>query len=231
MDFVYICKPGDNEELRYSIRSVLYSFPDANIWLVGGKPSWYSGNYIHVDQKHHKYANAINNLHAICDSNEISEEFVLMNDDFFIIKKIDKIDQFYNGLLSTKIDRYTQITGSSMYIKKLIMTRIRLVDCGIENPLDYELHIPMVMEKEKLKNIILKYPSCLWRSMYGNIYNVGGSEMEDVKIYVNKKHSARSNEITEHSTFLSTEDQAFGLAFNKVLNKMFKDPTIYECSR
>jgi hypothetical protein len=84
MDFVYICKPGDNEELRYSIRSVLYSFPDANIWLVGGKPSWYSGNYIYVDQKHHKYANAINNLHAICDSNEISEEFVLMNDDFFI---------------------------------------------------------------------------------------------------------------------------------------------------
>ena len=228
MDFVYICKPGDNEELRYSIRSVLYSFPDAKIWVVGGKPKWYSGNYIPIEQKHHKYANAINNLQAICDSSEISEEFVLMNDDFFIIKKIDKIDQFYNGLLSTKIDRYTAITGSSMYIKKLIMTRTRLVDSGIENPLDYELHIPMVMEKEKLKNIILKYPSCLWRSMYGNIHNVGGSEMEDVKIYINKRHLARSNEITEHSTFLSTEDQAFSLAFDKVLSKMFINPTQHE---
>jgi hypothetical protein len=151
-----------------------------------------------------------------------------MNDDFFIIKKIDSIDQFYNGLLSTKIDKYTQITGSSMYIKKLIMTRTRLVDSGIENPLDYELHIPMTMEKEKLKNIILKYPSCLWRSMYGNIYNVGGSEMEDVKIYINKRHLARSNEITEHSTFLSTEDQAFGLALNKVLSTMFVNPTKHE---
>jgi len=231
MDFVYICKPGDNEELRYSIRSVLYSFPDANIWVVGGKPKWYSGNYIPIEQNHHKYANAINNLQAICDSNDISEEFVLMNDDFFIIKKIDKLDQFYNGLLSTKIDRYTEITGSSMYIKKLIMTRTRLVDSGIENPLDYELHIPMTMEKEKLKDIILKYPSCLWRSMYGNIYNVGGSQMEDVKIYINKKHLARSNEITEHSTFLSTEDQAFSLALDKVLSKMFTDPTIHECSR
>ena len=231
MDFVYICKPGDNEELRYSIRSVLYSFPDAKIWVVGGKPSWYSGNYVYVDQNHHKYANAINNLHAICDSNEISEEFVLMNDDFFIIKKIYRIDQFYNGLLSTKIDKYTKITGSSMYIKKLMLTRTRLIDYGISNPLDYELHVPMVMEKEKLKRIILKYPSCLWRSMYGNIYSVGGSQMDDVKIYTNKKHSARSNEITEHSTFLSTEDQAFGLAFDKVLSKMFINPTVYECSK
>lgn len=231
MDFVYICKPGDNEELRYSIRSVLYSFPDANIWLVGGKPKWYSGNYISVEQNHHKYANAINNLHAICDSNEISEEFVLMNDDFFIIKKINRIDYFYNGLLSNKISNYTKITGSSMYIKKLILTRTRLIEYGIENPLDYELHIPMVMEKEKLKHIILKYPSCLWRSMYGNIYSVGGNEMEDVKIYTNKKHSARSNEITEHSTFLSTEDQAFSLAFDKVFSRMFTSPTTCECSR
>ena len=228
MDFVYICKPGDNEELRYSIRSVLYSFPDANIYVVGGKPSWYSGNYIYVDQKHHKYANAINNLHAICDSNEISEEFVLMNDDFFIIKKIYRIDQFYNGLLSTKIDKYTKITGSSMYIKKLILTKTRLIDYGIKNPLDYELHVPMVMEKEKLKHIILKYPSCLWRSMYGNIYSVGGSQMEDVKIYTNKKYAARSNEITENSVFLSTEDQAFGLALDKVLYKMFNTPTAHE---
>ena len=228
MDFVYICKPGDNEELRYSIRSVLYSFPDAKIWVVGGKPNWYSGNHIPVDQNYHKYANAINNLKAICDSNEISEEFVLMNDDFFIIKKIDRIDQFYNGLLSTKIDRYIQITGSSMYIKKLMLTRTRLMEYGIANPLDYELHIPMVMEKEKLKHVILKYPSCLWRSMYGNMYAVGGSQMEDVKIYINKKHSARSNEITENSVFLSTEDQAFSLAFDKVLGKMFSNASIYE---
>ena len=64
MDFVYICKSGDNEELRYSIRSVINSFPEAKVWLVGGKPNWYSGDFIEVDQRHHKYANAINNLQA-----------------------------------------------------------------------------------------------------------------------------------------------------------------------
>ena len=228
MDFVYICRSGDNEELRYSIRSVIHSFPDAKVWLVGGKPDWYSGNHIEINQNHHKYANAINNINAICDSEGISNEFVLMNDDFFIIKKIDKIDNFYNGLLSEKIDRYTKITGSSMYIKKLIMTKTRLVDQGIESPLDYELHVPMIMQKNKLKVIISKYPSCLWRSMYGNIYSVGGSQMEDVKFYVNQKHAARSKEITEESTFLSTEDQSFGLALSRVLIKLFPEPSNYE---
>ena len=97
-------------------------------------------------------------MNAICDSEEISEEFVLMNDDFFIIKKIDKIDNFYSGLLSEKIDKYTRITGSSMYIRKLIMTRTRLMEQGIDSPLDYELHVPMVMQKNKLKAIISKNP-------------------------------------------------------------------------
>jgi hypothetical protein len=70
------------------------SFPEAKVWLVGGKPDWYSGNFIEVDQKHHKYANAINNLQALCNSEEISNNFILMNDDFFIIKPIKKLISF-----------------------------------------------------------------------------------------------------------------------------------------
>jgi len=228
VDFVYICKSGDNEELRYSIRSVVNSFPDARVWLVGGKPDWYSGDFIEVEQKHHKYANAINNLQALCNSEEISNNFVLMNDDFFIIKPIEKIDQFYSGFLSDKIDKYVKITGSSMYIKKLILTRTRLVDQGIQNPYDYELHIPMPMEKDKLNNVIKKYPSCLWRSMYGNINSVGGTQMEDVKVYTNPRHMARSNDITENSVFMSTEDQAFKMMLDKVLIKLFPDKSKYE---
>ena len=55
MHFVYICKDGENEELRYSIRSVLKNTKDAVIWVVGGKPNWYIGNYIKVIQDQNKY--------------------------------------------------------------------------------------------------------------------------------------------------------------------------------
>ena len=228
MDFVYICRSGENEELRYSIRSVLHSFPDAKIWLVGGKPDWYKGNYVSVEQNHNKYTNAINNLTTLCKTEQISNNFILMNDDFFIIKKIDKIDYSHGGLLSGKIDKYVKITGSSLYIKKLIQTNTRLNERGINKPLDYELHTPMPMERDKLLTIIKKYPSCLWRSMYGNIFEVGGSQMQDVKVYTNRRHLARSNEITEQSIFLSTEDQAFAGIQNKILNNLFLEPSRHE---
>lgn len=228
MDFVYICRDGENEELRYSIRSVLNSFPEAKVWLVGGKPEWYSGHCVPVEQNSNKYANALKNLKSLCEHPEISNNFVLMNDDFFIIKKINSVDQFYNGLLSDKINRFTQITGSSMYIKKLITTNKKLIDLGIKNPIDYELHTPMPMNKTGLLDVIEKYPECLWRSMFGNLYNVGGTQMDDVKIYVNKRHLARSNEITDNSIYMSTEDTSLNVMLDKMLRQMLPDPSIYE---
>jgi hypothetical protein len=228
MDFVYICRDGENEELRYSIRSVLNSFPEAKVWLVGGKPEWYSGHCVPVEQNSNKYANALKNLKSLCEHPEISDNFVLMNDDFFIIKKINSIDQFYNGLLSDKINRFTQITGSSMYIKKLITTNKKLIDLGIKNPIDYELHTPMPMNKPGLLDVIEKYPECLWRSMFGNLYNVGGTQMDDVKIYVNKRHLARSNEITDSSIYMSTEDTSLKVMLDKMLRQMLPEPSIYE---
>jgi hypothetical protein len=171
IDFVYICRTGDNEELKYSIRSVLKSFPDSRIWVVGGKPNWYKGHYIQVDQNHDKYTNALNNLRTICKSKEISESFILMNDDFFILKNFDLNTAFHGGYLIDKIDRYVAITQSSKYITKLKLTYKKLISEGIEQPIDYELHEPIKMEKDKLNNIIIKYDAFLWRSMYGNIYN------------------------------------------------------------
>ena len=181
-----------------------------------------------LEQNSNKYANALKNLKSLCEHPEISDDFVLMNDDFFIIKKINSIDQFYNGLLSDKINRFTQITGSSMYIKKLITTNKKLIDLGIKNPIDYELHVPMPMSRSGLLDVITKYPECLWRSMYGNLFSVGGTQMDDVKVYVNKRHLARSNEITDNSIYMSTEDTSLKVMLDKVLRQMLPNPSIYE---
>ena len=228
MDFVYICRDEENEELRYSIRSVLLSFPEAKVWVVGGKPKWYSGNYIFLKQDNNKYANAVNNLRAVCNTPEISEQFILMNDDFFIIKKIETIEQFYNGLLSEKIDKFIKITGSSMYIRKLITTNNRLNKLGFTNPLDYELHVPMPMHKAGLLDVLTKHPECLWRSMYGNLFNVGGKQMEDVKVYRNKRHAERSAEITKNSIYLSTEDTGLNIILDSILTDLLPNPSLYE---
>jgi hypothetical protein len=228
MDFVYICRDGENEELRYSIRSVLLSFPEAKVWVVGGKPKWYSGNHVFLEQDNNKYVNAVNNLKAVCNTLDISDNFILMNDDFFIIKKIETIEQFYNGLLSEKIDKFIKITGSSMYIKKLITTNNKLNKLGFTKPLDYELHVPMPMHKAGLLYILNQYPECLWRSMYGNLFNVGGSQMEDVKVYKNKRHAARSAQITKNSIYLSTEDTGLTIMVDNIFKELLTNPSPYE---
>ena len=229
MDFVYICKDGFNEELKYSIRSVVESFPDSNIWVIGGKPDWYVGNYIQVNQVHTKYKNAAENLKKICSSSEISESFVLMNDDFYIIKKIYNIENYHGGYLLNKINLYQKINGNSNYTRKLAATYKKIIGLGITDPLDYELHIPMIMEKEKLKEVLQYEDKFLWRSMYGNIFNVEGKEMQDVKVYTRGPLVFKSYNLNiDQHTYLSSADSSFDIIYDKILKVNFKQKTKFE---
>jgi len=229
MDFVYICKEGINEELKYSIRSVVESFPESNIWVVGGKPDWYVGNYIKVEQRESKYKNAVENLKIISASDQISESFVLMNDDFYIIKKIEKIENFHGGYLLNKINLYQKLNGNSQYTRKLSGTYKKLKALGFENPLDYELHVPMIMEKEKLKTVLELLDQFLWRSIYGNKFEVGGTEMQDVKVYTSGPLVLKSYNLNIDShTYLSSADSSFNNIFNKILKDKFNQKTKFE---
>jgi hypothetical protein len=180
MDFVYICRSGENEELRYSIRSVLASFPDANIWVVGGKPDWYGGNFVEVEQTLDKLENARWNMRYITYTPQINEQFILMNDDFFIMKKIDFIDTYCNGYLIDLIEEKVRNRESMGYVRQLNETYKELKWNGFEDPKNFELHVPMPMEKSKLVDVLDEYT--LWRSGYGNTYEEFAFEMEDVKI-------------------------------------------------
>jgi hypothetical protein len=228
MDLVYICRAGENEELRYSIRSAVKNLPHDKIWVVGGKPDWYTGNYIKVSQTRSKYVNARNNLKTICASEDISDSFILMNDDFYIINKVDSVPYMYSGTLDTKIKiREDLFTGNS-YITLLKQT-LSILSRRSKNPiLDYELHVPMVMEKKKLSKI-LKF-SGLWRSVYGNMFEVGGNQIRDVKVYnkTDKFYSTSYDINNLEYDYLSSNDNSFEAMKDMLLKKMFPDKSIYE---
>ena len=227
MDLVYICRSGDNEELRYSIRSAVKNLKFDNLWVVGGKPDWYSGNYLRVIQNKSKYTNARNNLKAICTSSEISNSFILMNDDFYILNKVDNVPYMHGGMLSKKISTYNELTGNTRYVLMLKKTFANLSRKLGNNVLDYELHVPMVMQKEKLLKII-DVPD-FWRSRYGNMFNVGGIEIEDVKIYSSGGLTKKSNsQDMFRLDYLSSNDDSFEMIKSKVLDLYFSDKTVYE---
>jgi hypothetical protein len=228
MDLVYICKNGDNEELRYSIRSAVKNLSHDKIWVVGGKPDWYTGNYIKVSQTRSKYVNAKNNLNAICNSEDISESFILMNDDFYIINKVESVPYMYSGTLNDKIKQREDIFNGNTYVALLRQTLGSLQKKKNGIILDYELHVPMIMEKKKLAKVLRL--SGLWRSVYGNIFNVGGIKIKDVKVYsktdrfYNNSYDINSLEFD----YLSSNDNSFKEIKGKVLDDRFSSKSIYE---
>jgi hypothetical protein len=227
MDYVYICREGNNEELRYSIRSVVAHASYNNIWLVGYKPDWYLGNFVNLPDTATKFDNIINCIKAITDVGAISDDFVLMNDDFFFLKDVGIVPTYHGDLLRDKIDRYIGL-GSRRYAALLSRTYNNLIRQGIKNPLDYDIHVPMPMNKQKLKESIKKayFP----RSGYGNIHNVGGTHIQDVKTY-SVKNSLRPNSYDFKNgdmPFVSTEDGSFQEVYETVLKDMFPEPSQYE---
>lgn len=218
MNFIYICRNGENEELRYSIRSVLYHFPDADILVVGGKPRWYSGKYIEVENIGNKFDNINECYKTICRL-EYIDQFILMNDDFFIIDKPARIEYYYDGTIDSKIKSHMNKYGISKYARVLSDANKKLRKMGIEQPLNYDVHTPILFDRKLLSEVVDL--SSAPRSMYANIFNVGGIKIKDVKIYRKDEY------IKVNNYFISSEDDSFSKILEVLKNK-FVDVSPYE---
>lgn len=225
MDVVYICRSGDNEELRYSIRSVEKNLKFDSLWVVGSAPSWYTGNLIEVEPKGTKYAVARSNLKAIAKSDKISNDFVLMNDDFFIMQPMDSVQIWHGGRLDDKLKYRKVIAPYSSYTGLLSETYTVLRRHGLRNALDYELHTPLPMTKPGLE-AALPYGG-LWRSIYANMNNIGGEQHSDVKLYHPESNLYTEINNVETTPYLSSDDASFAI-LSYELNKRFPDPSSYE---
>jgi hypothetical protein len=144
------------------------------------------------------------------------------------MRPIEKISYFYEGTLLERAERNELLTTTGAYTQLLYNTHDKLIKMGIEEPLNYEMHIPMIMNKKKFKEV-LKHKTCLWRSLYGNIYEVGGTDREDVKVYVNSNLNPKSYNISNLKyPYLSSEDKSFMTVYKAVLKNMFKSKSPYE---
>jgi hypothetical protein len=144
------------------------------------------------------------------------------------MRPIEKISYFYEGTLLERAERNELLTTTGAYTQLLYNTYDKLLKMGIEEPLNYEMHIPMIMNKKKLKEV-LRYKTCLWRSLYGNIYEVGGTDREDVKVYVNNSSNPKSYEWRgKNFSYLSTQDSSFAEMHRALFSKKFRKPSSIE---
>lgn len=227
-DIVYLLKPGPNEELRYSLRSVEKNFEHGRVIFVGGKPADITPDvFIEVAQTGPtKWANTRRNLMMAVQDSRISEDFWLFNDDFFIMADYDKTQAEFDGELMAHIEEVEQRHGmlQSRYTKLLRNLHKTLTDAGIENPKNYAIHRPMLINKRKARKTLERFPAePMFRALYGNINQIGGHQVKDCKFTPWLKPS------TKGATVISTEDNSFATgAIGRKIRASFPEPSRWE---
>ena len=93
-------------------------------------------------------------------------------------------------------------------------------DLGIKN---YAVHLPMLLEKEKVLEVLNEFDGPMFRSLYGNYWDIGGVDRPDVKIATNNEKPK------EDAQFVSTSDTSFQYGeVGKYLRRIFPDKSKWE---
>ena len=111
MDVVYALGSGScwqNNELRYSLRSIEENILNlGNVYVVGICPEWL-GNVIHIPAQdpfnHNKDGNIISKVLKECSREELTKNFLFMNDDYVILNKV--IIEDMKGWYINMMDQY-----------------------------------------------------------------------------------------------------------------------------
>lgn len=227
-DVVYVVRQGeDNEELRWSLRS-LANLPHGQVCLAGYRPAWATG-VLHLStmQDGSKYANSTRNLLTACMDDRLSDDVVLMNDDFFVMTQVPgDLPTMHRGPVPLVARTYPH----GRYRQGMTETAALLEELGVEEPVSYELHVPMIVNRaamvETLRVGVESGIDCLHkRTLYGNLMQLGGRLAEDVKV-----HNAKQVGWSWYP-FLSTSDSSFArLPVGQFIRDAFPEPSEFEAA-
>lgn len=232
-DLVYIVRPGENEELRYSLRSIAQHVRHNRVWIVGTIPTWARHiGAIPLQPQIEKFANQRQSLMAACAHPGVSEHIVLMNDDHFALEPVEEIPVFHLGPSQAHFEKlYAEgFRDKNSWYVAIKQTAAWMTEQGYGDPLCYENHTPLPYYKSKLLEVAQRYP-LEQRFCYPGVYPIAGRGPEGT---LNGNSKVKTDEelpvkLALDMPWLSTSDQSFieGEA-GRFLREMFPEPGPYE---
>jgi hypothetical protein len=228
-DIVYVLKKSDtNEEFRYSLRSLDKNCTNyGKVITIGGHVDGIKPDIeiILPQSGRTKYDKVNFTLKEICLNKQISDDFILMNDDFFIMKPLDmsKLKSHYRCSMEEYLQLIVNNKCPSEYTGRLARTAAALNVLELTDKC-YELHIPMLFNKHKLLEVFGVFTGfCGTRSLYGNYHKVGGSKINDCKVFT------CGEDFVKNTNFLSTTDKSFRLgAVGEYIRSQFPKKSRFE---
>lgn len=225
-DIIYILRENvDSEELRYSLRS-LKNFPHRKVFFVGGQPKDLKPDVAvpHKQLGDCKWELIRSSMSKAVELDELTDDFFLFNDDFFVMKPFK--GTFVNYIDKTLEDRIAELRlvnrWLNQYGRTVLKVNEELKALGVWCPKNFEVHLPMLMNKELVKTSIYKCSSPQMRSIYGNINRIKVVQHTDVKVY-------DLETVPEDPDFLSTNDTTFREGkVGEYIREQFPEPSRFE---
>jgi hypothetical protein len=241
-DLCYVVRPGDeNEELRYSLRSVAANLPHRRVWIAGHRPPWVSDEvgWLPVEQPEPKdeltkYRNARLNWQAVADCADIGPDIVMMNDDFFVTAPLSSVPVLNYGTIDDFMAffrRYSRTVSTYMIGEQRTIEWLQ-TERRIARPLSYALHVPLPVPRAALAETLAVLPLVApsgrplplhLRTALGNIAKLRGTKAPDPKVLRKDAHRT-----TVPTPFVSTSDRTWLMGTGTTLRRMFPVPSPYE---
>lgn len=237
IDLVYIYELGlsdwREQELKYSLRSVekfMKNYRD--IYIIGEIPPFINVDKIkfipfETPEVYKEHRIMLKFLRA-CEIPEISKQFLMMNDDYFLVRPIDaaNVPYYYDRPLNEKI---LERKSEDKYYVSMFNTFNVLRDI-VRNPKYFDIHYPMKYDKEMFPAIMNSFDwnikaGYVVKSLYANLAGIQGKKKIDRKIM-------KDMPFEKLLTYISTTDlfSTFGMnrALVRLIHKLYPLPSIYE---
>lgn len=228
ISLVYVIRDDTDSsawELKFSLRSVAKNLSGiANACIVtNALPPFVNPETVSLiqetDGERLKDANICRKILAACNDGRVTDDFLFINDDHFILKPVDarEIPPYNKGRL---MEKYNLWTSYSRLLEKTHKF-LRAASLDITH---FDIHTPIIYNKAKFQQMAQFFKwkqGVVIKSLYGNFHQLDSSHlMEDLKI---KQPLAldRINALTTGRTFLSTDANAKSSGMIQFLTERF----------
>jgi hypothetical protein len=203
---------NDYTELRYSLRSVEKYLPGAEVIIVGDTlPDWITG-ITQIEVKDTPGRKQLNIRRKILAALEYSKEIFFLSDDVYLLKAPEY--KFYKH----RTLKQNGESGAKPLTDQLT---------ALNKPIDqWDVHCPIVYEREKFRALDIFASECIIKSMYCNYHEIEGVIMPDFK--VNSKMTAEQIKNTiKDRPYFSTSPVGLKYAL-PVLEELFDRKSNFE---
>ncbi len=215
MDVVVPFGPGSlwDLELLYSLRSLHAYVPNVErVFIVGARLWWMKDVHWHAagDVSGAPNRSVLLKLRGFLNTTELSERFLLWNDDFFLTAPFEDVLHHRTG----------HNTSNDVHGQAYKATRAILGDKCERN---YELHLPVTMNTSKVRDLLndLVGMNVALRTLYFNTYPRPAELITDVKV-------GHWNRVPQGGCFSIADRVASDPRFREWVAKRYPEPSPWE---